>query len=307
LNSPPVSLKDLKGKVVLVDFWTYSCINCIRTLPHLSRWYQTYKDNNFLIIGVHSPEFEFEKARENVIEAMTNHHIKYPVALDNEHVTWNAYANQYWPAHYLLDAKGNIRYKSFGEGHYAKTEAAIQALLLEAGLLTLDKLVQTTEPPPDADFGSIGTPEIYLGYSRINNLGNLDNDVLPDVPHTFSQPQEIEQNRFSFVGEWKIHREFAELVGDKGKLTLRYKANKANMVAGVKENSPLTLEVKLDGAPFTKENKGKDVWIKDGTSFITIDASRLYNLSDTKAYYDWHTLEITIPSPGFYAFTFTFG
>src|SRR3989338_2195405 len=216
LNSEPLTLESLKGKVVLVDFWTYSCINCIRTIPYIEGWYEKYKDNNFVILGIHAPEFDFEKDKKNVESAIQKYSISYPVALDNDHKTWNAFNNRYWPEHYLIDVDGNIRYQHFGEGRYAETENSIQKLLLEAGLLTVDKVVQVVEPPAGADFSGIGTPEIYLGYLRINNVGNMDEKVPTEKPFTFAEPATIEKNKFYFSGTWKIGPEFAEYVGKKG-------------------------------------------------------------------------------------------
>ncbi len=294
LGTEPLSLENLKGKVALVDFWTYSCINCIRTIPHLETWYEKYKDNGFVILGVHSPEFDFEKKKENVEGAIKKYGITYPVALDSEHETWNAFGNQYWPAHYLIDVNGDVRYRSFGEGHYAETEAAIQNLLAEAGLLTLDKITEIKEPPPDTNFQNIETPEIYLGYARINNAGNIDPDVKPDLPHVFYQPKapDILSNRFYFVGAWTIGREFSELTGENGKLILRYKAGKVNIVAESKDEKEISLEIFLDG-----KSKG----------IIKVSFPQLYNLIDEAGDGNWHTLEIRIPASGFRAFTFTFG
>ncbi|MBI3046650.1 MAG: redoxin domain-containing protein [Candidatus Harrisonbacteria bacterium] len=293
INSGPLSDVDLRGKVVLVDFWTYSCINCIRTIPHLQSWYKKYKDNGFILLGVHSPEFDFEKKIENVEAAIKKYSIVYPVALDSEHETWNAFGNQYWPAHYLIDVNGNIRYRNFGEGHYAETEAAIQNLLREARLLTLDKITEIKEPPPDTDFRSIGTPEIYLGYLRINNIGNKDANVRPGEPHIFTEPAEIEQNRFYFIGSWTIGPESSELTGENGKIILRYKANKVNIVAEARENSEIPIKIFLDGKLIPET--------------VLVSSPRLYNLIDTVGDANWHTLEIRIPHPGFRIFTFTFG
>jgi len=292
INSNPLSEEDLRGKVVLVDFWTYSCINCIRTLPHLNEWHKKYKNNGLVILGVHSPEFKFEKKKENVEAAVKKYNIEYPVALDSDHETWRAFNNQYWPAHYLTDISGNIRYHSFGEGHYAETEAAIQQLLLEAKLLTLDRVTEIKEPPADTNFQSIGTPEIYLGYARINNAGNIDPDTKPDTPHVFAEPTDFLENRFYFVGTWVISREASELTGKNGKLILRYKADKVNIVAESKDGEAIPVEVFLDGKP---------------VGVIPISSPQLYNLIDTGGDYNWHTLEIRILDPGFRAFTFTFG
>lgn len=292
LNAKPLSLKDLRGKVVLVDFWTYSCINCIRTIPHLEAWHEKYKDNGFIILGVHSPEFDFEKKKENVEAAVKKYGIKYPVALDSEHETWNIFGNQYWPAHYLIDSSGSIRYQSFGEGRYAETEAAIQNLLLEAKLLTLDKITEIKEPSPDTNFQNIGTPEIYLGYARINNAGNIDPDTKPDSPHDFLESADLLQNRFYFVGNWTINRELSELTGESGKLLLRYKAGKVNIVAEAKDGKAIPLEIFLD---------------EKLVGTVPISSPQLYNLIDTTGDNNWHTLEIRIPTSGLRAFTFTFG
>lgn len=293
INTNPLNADELRGKVVLVDFWTYSCINCIRTLPHLNEWYKKYKDDGLVILGVHSPEFDFEKKRENVEAAVKKYGITYPVALDSEHETWDAFNNQYWPAHYVIDAQGNIRYHNFGEGHYAETEAAIQNLLAEAGLLTLDKITVLKEPQPDTDFRSIGTPEIYLGYLRINNVGNKDTDVRPDQPHTFVEPAEFKQNRFYFIGSWTIGREFSELTESGGKLILRYKANKVNIVAEAGGNAEIPLKILLDG--------------KSASEAVLVSSPQLYNLIDAAGDGNWHTLEIRIPRSGLRVFTFTFG
>lgn len=292
LNTKPLSLKDLRGKVALLDFWTYSCINCIRTIPHLEAWYEKYKGNEFVILGVHSPEFDFEKKIENVAGAIKKYGITYPVALDSEHETWNAFGNQYWPAHYLIDADGNIRYRSFGEGHYAETESAIQNLLLEANLLTLDKITEIKEPPADADFKSIETPEIYLGYARINNAGNIDPDTKPDSPHVFTEPTNLSPNRFYLVGTWIIRREASELTGKNGKIIIRYKSGKVNIVAETERTKEIHLKIFLDG-----KLKGETL----------VSSPRLYNLIDEAGDYNWHTLEIRIPDSGLRVFTFTFG
>ncbi|OGY63234.1 MAG: hypothetical protein A3I89_01480 [Candidatus Harrisonbacteria bacterium RIFCSPLOWO2_02_FULL_41_11] len=307
LNSEPLILKELRGRVVLIDFWTYSCINCIRTLPHVEGWHEKYKGNDFVLIGVHTPEFDFEKKKENVAEAIKKYHLTYPVALDNDYRTWNAFANRYWPAHYLIDKDGYIRYKHFGEGSYAETESAIQQLLLESGQLSIDKFAEIKEPPPDADFSRIGTPEIYLGYKRLSNIGNMDKNALPNKPFNFYEPENIEDNRFYFSGTWNIQPEFSEFVGDKGKLIIRYKANKVNIVLSAKDDKPVKVIVKLDGVYLTENNKGKNVIIENGKSVSVIQFSQLYNFSNTGDDYGWHTLELDLDSPGLRAFAFTFG
>ena len=311
INSEPLTLEGLRGKVVLVDFWTYTCINCIRTFPHITAWYEKYKDNGFVLLGVHSPEFRFEKKKENVERTAAENNLDYPIALDNDMKTWNAFANRYWPAKYLIDAEGNIRYTHFGEGRYEETEKAIQQLLLEAGHLSVNEVTEVKEAAMGVDIGKIGTPEIYLGYLRINNLGNKDEGVLPDTTHTFSEVKSVEENRFYFVGDWKIEREFSEFVGEPaspaGKIIIRYKANKINVVLDTKDGVAVPLELKLDGEYLIEQNKGADVIMDNGKSTVNVLSPGFYNLVDTGEEYEWHTLEIIINSSGLQAFAFTFG
>jgi len=311
INSEPLTLEELRGKVVLVDFWTYTCINCIRTFPHITAWYEKYKDNGFVLLGIHSPEFRFEKEKENVEREARKNNLTYPIALDNDMKTWNAFANRYWPAKYLLDVEGNIRYIHFGEGRYEETEKAIQQLLLEAGHLSVNEVTEVKEAAMGVDIGKIGTPEIYLGYLRINNLGNKDEGVLPGTTHTFSEVKSVEENRFYFVGDWKIEREFSEFVGEPaspaGKIIIRYKANKINVVLDTKDGVAVPLELKLDGEYLIEQNKGADVIMDNGKSTVNVLSPGFYNLVDTGEEYEWHTLEIIINSSGLQAFAFTFG
>ena len=306
INSEPLTLKELRGKVVLVDFWTYSCINCIRTIPHLNRLYQKYKDDGFVLIGVHTPEFEFEQDRDNVLENIKKEGVTYPVALDNDYATWNAYENQFWPASYLIDAAGNIQFTHFGEGRYAETESAVQQLLLDAGLLPLAKLNPAAEVPPDVLFENIGTPEIYLGALRIANAGNNYEKVLVNEPYLFEEVAEQKFNLFYFTGLWRVTREFSEFLGEEGQLLLQYKANKANIVLST-SNKEVLLKVQLANKYLTEENKGDDVFIENGVSFMKVKEARLYNFTNTQDDYGIHSLEVILTSPGLRAFAFTFG
>jgi thiol-disulfide isomerase/thioredoxin len=311
INSEPLSFAKLKGKVVLVDFWTYSCINCIRTLPHTQGWYEKYKDSGFMVLGVHTPEFEFEHKKENVITNVAKYNLTYPVALDNDYKTWRAFENRFWPAHYLVDAEGNIRFTHFGEGRYAETEMAIQKLLLEAGLLPLSSVLEAKEPTSQVDFQQIGSPEIYLGADRARRsdgtpyIGNDVTGVLISQPHEFKKPDRILPNRFYLDGTWSVAREFTELESEEGSITFQYLASKVNMVLESKEE--VILEVKLDGKPLTDTSKGTDIFLQSGESFMKVQEPRLYNLVDTKDMYETHTVEILAPTPGLQAFTFTFG
>ncbi|MDA1337526.1 MAG: thioredoxin family protein [bacterium] len=307
MNSEPLSLEELKGKVVAVDFWTYTCINCIRNIPHIKALYEKYQDNGLVVLGVHTPEFEFEKNVDNVKESVRRHEVKYPVALDNDYGTWNAFENRFWPALYLIDAQGNIRYTHFGEGKYGETEAAIQQLLLEANLLSLDKITSITEPPLSVDFQSIGTPEIYFGAARINNIGNPIAKVQVNEPHEFLQPETVELHKFYLAGTWLIAPEFARVVEGEGKVLIRYKANKLNIVFDTKEAKDILAKVKLDGKYLTKENMGEDIVFEGDVSFLMVNEAKLYNVIDTKDEYGTHVLELTIPSSSLELFAFTFG
>lgn len=213
LNSNPLTVAGLRGQVVLVDFWTYSCINCIRTLPYITGWYEKYKDRGFVVVGVHTPEFAFEKDTENVKTALRRHKINYPVAQDNDYATWNAYDNHYWPAHYLIDQNGQIVYVHFGEGKYQETEAAIQQLL---GLGDEEEMAE------EKNQREVRTPEIYFGLKR------LDKDLTPKLE-----------------GQWTHSDESARLVGVNGKIKLNFFAKDAHMVAQSENSSEV--KVFVDG------------------------------------------------------------
>lgn len=278
LNSDPVTLESLRGKVILIDFWTYSCINCIRTLPYVTNWYDTYKDQGFVVIGVHTPEFAFEKVSSNVATALTRYKINYPVALDNNYKTWNAFNNQFWPAHYLIDKNGDIVYTHFGEGQYQTTEKAIRTLLGLEGDFT---------PPAQAEENQAGTPEIYLGSARLKNFGGNEEPAEQTQIYTF--PKKLAKNTFALEGQWRFEPEAVTQTSDFGKIRLNFTAAKVFMVA--QSAQPATVKIYIDG----KLQKG-----------ITVQDSNLYPLweANTGA---THTLEIESTSPGLQIFTFTFG
>lgn len=296
VNSKPLKIADLKGKVVLIDFWTYSCINCIHTLPYVKAWDEKYRDKGLVIIGVHTPEFAFEKELPNLQKAVQDFGIKYPVVQDNDYATWQAYNNHYWPAKYIIDRDGNLRYMHFGEGEYDKTEMVIQELLgEEVGNITAVKV------DPEA---KIATPEIYLGYKRAEYFGNDENFML-DVPHNFIAPKTFLENAFYLAGEWTIGAESIVAGKTGAKLFMNYQANKINFVADNSDQSrPVKAKVFLDGKPLAKEFYGKDL-AADGT--FTITKAALYNLVNTGMKSDRHTLMLEFLSPGVKAFTFTFG
>ena len=308
INTNGTKLSDLKGKVVLVDFWTYSCINCIRTLPYLVDWNQKYSDKGLVIVGIHSPEFEFEKNIDNVKQAVARFGIKYPVLLDNDHGTWDAFQNSYWPRKYLVDSEGYIRYDHIGEGGYAETENAIKSLLAERSNLQgleISNLNQTkliVPSAPSVDFNQIKTPELYFGYQYAKaQLGNIEG-FNPEKTVNYTIPSSnLDTNVIYLQGLWKNNPDNMELVGPDGKITLVYSAKSVNIVAGGKGE----VTVKEDGKAEQTNNsfKGNDT---DAEGKLSIDGQRLYNIADNTNYGNHH-IEIDAKGPGFKIYTFTFG
>ena len=304
INSQPFKLADLKGKVVLVDFWTYSCINCIRTIPYLNAWYDKYSDQGLVIVGVHTPEFEFEKDPDNVKAAVEKFGIKYPVVQDNERGTWDSYQNRYWPRKYLIDDEGYIRYDHIGEGAYDKTEQVIQSLLKEraANMGQAVEIDASTAKPQGAqsvDFGQINTPELYFGYQYARApLGNPEG-FRPGqvVKYTIADDAVIKPNIIYLEGEWKNNADNMELKSSTGKILLEYSAKSVNIVAG----GSGTVSVAEDDR--TLKADGADIG-QDGIS--RIDGQRLYNVVSHKSYGD-HRLVMEISGEGFQIYTFTFG
>lgn len=302
INTTPEDLKNvMKNKVVLYDFWTYSCINCIRTLPYVTAWNEKYADKGLLIIGVHSPEFEFEKDINNVKDAVQKYGIKYPVVLDNDHQTWSAFGNQYWPREYITDYQGYIRHDHIGEGNYDETEKVIQQLLDERiqhlGLnMTAD---QSLVNIPEHQFSSSQTPELYFGYNFAqgrNYLGNSEG-FNPGQTVTYSLPAQQNRDYYYLEGKWQNLVDSMKLESDNGKIVLPYFAKTVHIVAA--NNS--TLQILLDGNPIKPEDSGDDV--KD--AMVHISEDRLYNIVSTSQAGP-HTLTI-IAKSGFQIYTFTFG
>jgi len=278
LNSSPLTMAGLKGKVVLVQFWTYSCINCLRTLPYVTKWYGKYKDKGFIVIGVHTPEFSFEKETSNVATAIKRFGINYPVALDNRYSTWKAYENQYWPAEYLIDSSGKIVATQFGEGNYQKLEDAIARLV---GDSLPDARVD------DPDLSVIGSPEMYFGTEK--NSGAIVGSQAPEAgEHFYAAPKNVPLDRFALSGNWKLSEDSATSSADGDEILLRFRAPKANLVAG--SSSPQTLLITVDGEP---------------QSPVAVQGSQLYSLYSGSN--GEHVLRVTIPKAGLSAFTFTFG
>jgi cytochrome c biogenesis protein CcdA/thiol-disulfide isomerase/thioredoxin len=295
LNTQPLTMLGLRGKVVLVDFWTYTCINCIRTLPFINGWYDKYKDQGFVVVGVHTPEFEFEKNTANVQMALNQYGIKYPVAQDNNYGTWNAYSNLYWPADYLIDAQGNIRDAHFGEGDYDTTEVYIQKLLAEAGKTVNSQLLNMPDQTPTQQL----TPETYLGSKRMERFSSPET-VLNQL-RTYSAPKTLSLNNFALSGGWNIQPEFASGSKD-ASLTLRFVANKVFLVLHPKGTSD-SVKVFLDDKPVDSTNAGKDVI----NSVLNVNEPRLYELIDLKGNNSDHVLKLLWQNDGIEAYAFTFG
>ncbi|TBB76009.1 cytochrome c biogenesis protein DipZ [Rhizobium ruizarguesonis] len=305
LNSTPLTTEQLRGKVVLVDFWTYSCINCIRTIPYIKAWAEKYKDQGLVVIGVHAPEFAFEKKIDNVKKAISDFQIGYPVAIDNDYSIWRAFENSYWPAGYLIDAKGQIRYHHFGEGNYNKTEKAIQDLLREAGSQT------TASAPvaPDAkgveagpDLGNIRSGETYLGYEQAAIFASPE-ELQADTArnYTIAEPG---LNGWGLSGTWTVGRDQATLDQPGGGITYRFSARDLHLVLGPGAGGkPVRFQVKVDGkAP--GPDHGSDI---DADGNGTVTATRLYQLVRQSGTVAARNFEIRFLDRGVQAYAFTFG
>jgi thiol-disulfide isomerase/thioredoxin len=302
INSPPLNLSELKGKVILVDFWTYSCINCIRTIPHLNAWESEYGSNGLVIIGVHTPEFQFEHNYTNVKNAAERFGIKYPVAMDNNYSTWDAYGNEYWPADYVIDKNGNIRYASLGEGNYNQTEAVIRELLENAGYAIPS---ESTNISSTVNFSGIGSPEMYFGYSEVAGHGSYFSSadaLYPNRTVNYTRPNATLQNVIYLSGSW-YDAPYSMVAVNNSRIFLIYKAKNVNIVAS---GNSSTIVVKLDGRNLSQSYLGSDMRLSNGEAIATINSSRLYNIVSAPSYNGWHTLEIDA-NPGFRIYTFTFG
>jgi thiol-disulfide isomerase/thioredoxin len=293
INSPPLKIADLRGKVVLIDFWTYSCINCVRTLPYIKDWDAKYRDKGLVIIGVHSPEFDFEKKLDNVQAAVKKYGIKYPVALDSELTTWSAFNNSYWPAHYLIDKDGRVVYTHFGEGSYNVTENNIRTLL---GLGPEDE--KPVAPPENPSF--LQTPETYLGYTRTQNFSSNE-PVSKDATTRYSLPSTLLLNQWAVEGDWLMGPEKITVQTAGDKLRLNFLARKVFLVLGTGNGQPISVHVLLNGKPAGKAS-GADV--KNGVLTVTREA--LYELIDQGSTKNG-VLELQIDQPGLQAYAFTFG
>jgi cytochrome c biogenesis protein CcdA/thiol-disulfide isomerase/thioredoxin len=305
LNSPPLTREELKGKVVLIDFWTYSCINCLRAIPYVRAWAEKYKDHGLVVIGVHTPEFAFERKVSNVRAAVAELKIEYPVPIDNEYKIWRAFDNQYWPAHYFIDAKGRIRYHHFGEGEYDRSERVIQQLLAEAGDEGYSAaLVSVTASGAQAapDDSDVKSPETYIGYNRADNFVS-PGGIAEDESHDYASAP-LQLNQWSLSGDWTVGAENAALNKQDGRIAYRFHARDLHLVLGpAADNKPIRFRVSIDGAaPGTKH--GADI---DADGRGVVEGQRLYQLIRQSGAISDRTFEIEILDPGVQAYAFTFG
>ena len=306
LNSPPLTRAALRGKVVLVDFWTYSCINCLRALPYVKGWYQRYHDQGLVVIGVHAPEFAFEKSAANVTRAVRDLGITYPVALDNDYAIWKAFNNQYWPAHYFIDAEGRIRGHHFGEGDYAESEQLLRQLLAEGGAA---RLPAAAGAAPGAgveaasDQAAVGSPETYVGYERAANFASVGGQV-PDQIHVYRAPRALQLNQWALAGSWRLEGERAVSTAAAARIVFRFHARDLHLVLGPDEaGRTVRFRVTVDGHT-PGEDHGTDVQA-DGTG--QVGEQRLYQLLRQSAGAAEHTFAIEFLDPGVQAYSFTFG
>ena len=305
LNSPPLTAEGLRGKVVVVSFWTYSCINCLRAIPYVRAWAKTYRDQGLVVIGVHTPEFAFEKKIANVEKAVTALQVDYPVAIDNDFAIWRAFFNHYWPALYVIDPKGQIRYHHFGEGEYERGEQVIRQLLAEAGQSVPREgsvAVKASGAEAASDVSAVGSPETYLGFAKAENFIS-PGGLLRNGSHRYDAPPP-RLNQWALSGKWTIGEEHAMLDGETGSIVYRFRARDLHLVLGAADGGkPVRFRVRIDGA-MPGENHGADV-APDGSGTVT--DHRLYQLVRQSGPIMDHTFEIEFLDPGVQAYAFTFG
>ncbi|HET8554353.1 MAG TPA: cytochrome c biogenesis protein DipZ [Rhodanobacteraceae bacterium] len=304
LNSEPLTPASLRGKVVLVDFWTYSCINCLRSLPYVKAWYQKYKDHGLVVIGVHAPEFAFEKDPSNVAAAVKRLGVKYPVALDDDYAIWQGFNNQYWPADYFIDAQGRIRHHYFGEGGYTEGEDLIRRLLTDAGYKHLPggyvhPGASGAEAATSNDYRS---PETYVGYARADNF--VGGAEMRDVAHEYQAPASLAIDHWALGGRWTVHPQAAVLDSTQGRITYRFRGRDLHLVMGPRaDGKPVRFRVTIDGRS-PGANHGTDT---DADGNGVVKSQRLYQLVRQAHGTGDHVFEITFLDPGVHVYSFTFG
>jgi hypothetical protein len=307
LNAEPLTAAGLRGKVVLIDFWTYTCINWLRTLPHIRAWTARYKDHRLVTVGVHTPEFEFEENIDNVRRSANEIRVDYPVAIDNRYEIWNAFSNEYWPALYLIDAQGRIRYHHFGESAYEQSELVIQQLLVEAGaggigheLVSVDD-VRGVEAP--ADWSDLKSQENYLGYRRTENFAP-PGGIAADERRVYASPARLQLNHWVLSGDWTAGEQATLLNLANGRIVYRFHARDLHLVMGpVARGTSVRFHVLIDGQPPGAAH-GIDV---DRRGEGTVNEQRLYQLIRQHGTVPDHTFEIAFLDPGVQAYAFTFG
>ncbi|CAG4926108.1 cytochrome c biogenesis protein DipZ [Paraburkholderia saeva] len=306
INSPPLTAEQLRGKVVVVDVWTYSCINCLRTLPYVKAWSKQYRDRGLVVIGVHAPEFAFERDIGNVKRATHDLGVDYPVAVDNNFAIWRSLGNQYWPALYIVDGEGRIRYHQFGEGGYGRSEQVIQQLLPGGGQtkpVTAQLKIEGSGTQMASDMKDVRSGETYIGFSQAEGFVSPEG-VLENSPRTYSTPSNIALNNWGLAGSWNIGAEYATLGAAHGKIVYRFHARDLHLVLGTQPGArPVRFRVTIDGAPPGAAH-GSDV-AADGSG--TIDGQRLYQLVRQPGDIQDRTFAIEFLDPGVNAYAFTFG
>lgn len=305
LNSPPQTAAELRGKVVIVQFWTYTCINWRRTLPYIRAWDAKYRDQGLVVIGVHTPEFDFEENVQNVRSELREMHIDYPVAIDNRHAIWNAFHNIYWPALYLLDPQGHIRYRQFGEGEYARTEREIQKLLGESGGHPSSDLAVVAPLGADvsADERNLRSPESYLGYEMAERFASKGGAV-PNRRHQYEVPKRLSLNEWALSGSWAIGRQAALLEEANGKIVYRFHARDLNLVmAPSSQGTPVHFRVLIDGRP-PGAARGVDI---DDQGYGSVSEARMYQLIRQSGKIADREFVIEFLRSGVSAYDFTFG
>lgn len=333
INAGPLTLQTLRGRVVLVDFWTYSCVNCIRTFPYLRDWHRKYSDLGLVIVGVHTPEFEFEKRRENVEDAARIHGLEYPIAQDNDYATWNNYGNNSWPAKYLIDQHGDIRYHHFGEGAYAETEEKIRELLAETGI-SVEYIETNSDPDPEFDDRAYAadparrlTRELYAGYERNQTLPSSAFASLYGTTPAYIMHEEYYQQKdadifYQDLGEHLNHFIFLQGLWRNGPqsltharttvafedyIAIKFYANSVNAVMSPEGGPGVRVRVTLDGEPLGRSPAGDDIsFDADGESYVLVDQSRMYSLVKQPEFSD-HELKLSADSAEFSFFAFSFG
>jgi len=306
LNSPPLTPDALRGKVVAVDFCTYTCINWLRTLPYVRAWSENYADQGLVVVGVHTPEFSFEHDAENARRALAEMHVEFPIALDSDYAVWNAFTNHYWPALYLIDADGKIRHHRFGEGDYERSEKMIQQLLADAGAEHADREIVDvvgTGPEAPADWEHLESPESYLGFQQAQSFAS-PGGIAAEESRVYQVPDRLALNEWALSGEWTIGPESAVSRGPNARIAFRFHARDVHLVIGPADpGSAIGFRVFVDGRPATDAH-GSDVGA-DGTG--KVDFPRMYQLVRQRGSIESRLFEIEFEAPGGEAFCFTFG